>query len=48
MGLRGGGALRFKWVGKGFISKDLYAPFVLDDDYGYRADLEHRFSRLYE
>lgn len=40
--------MRLKWVDKGFISKDLYAPFVLDDDYGYRVDLEHRFSRLYE
>lgn len=31
-----------------FISKDLYAPFVIDDDCAYRADLAHRFDRLYE
>lgn len=34
------------WLNNGFICKDLYAPFKVDKDINYRADLEKKYDTV--
>ena len=36
------------WLNNGFICKELYAPFKIDKDKDYRADLEKKYKIVME
>ena len=36
--------MKLTWLKNGFICKDLYAPFKLDNDADYRDDLEKKYK----
>lgn len=36
--------MRLTWLNKGFICKDLYAPFKIDKDSDYRKDLKNKYD----
>lgn len=36
--------MNLTWLNNGFISKDLYAPFILEKDVNYLGDLSRRYS----
>ena len=36
--------MKLTWLNNGFICKELYAPFKLNNDIDYRSDLENKFS----
>lgn len=36
------------WLNNGFICKELYAPFKIDKDKDYRADLEKKYNIVME
>ena len=40
--------MKLTWLNNGFICKELYAPFILDNDYDYLQDLSKKYSLIFE
>lgn len=40
--------MKLAWLNKGFICKELYAPFKIDRDRDYRDDLKEKYNIVME
>lgn len=40
--------MKLTWLNNGFVCKELYAPFILDNDYDYLQDLSKKYSLIFE